>query len=60
MAVGRKAVKTRRSEVVLLPALRPLFVTSFYSFLVPRVGPVFSAWDWARGRIHWNTAFSMK
>lgn len=58
--VGRKAVKTRGSEVVLLPALLSFFVGSFYSFLVPRVGPTFSAWDWARGRIHGNTALCMK
>lgn len=53
-------MKTRGSEVVLFPALLSFLVASFYAFLIPRVGPTFSAWDWARGRIHWNTAFSMK
>lgn len=35
-------------------------VASLSSFSVPRVGCACSAWDWARGRIRWNTAFSVK
>ena len=56
---GRKAVKTRGAEVVLPPALLSL-LSLLSTFLVPKVGPAFSSWDWARGRIHWNTAFSTK
>lgn len=38
------------------PCVLPLCVFSF-SVLVPGVGPVYSAWNWTRGRSHGNTAF---
>ena len=45
----------QRRGGVLLPALRPSD-----PFPGPKSGPHVLCWDWVRGRIHWNTAFSMR